>query len=604
MEPGSIIDGKYQIIRKLGAGGFASVYQADSLATKQTVAVKVLDRHGTPEREVAVARFQREAQVLAALRSEHSVSLLDYGQSDGANYIVFEYLAGENLQEVLKSRGTLPAAAVEAILRQVLLSLAEAHAHGVIHRDIKPANIMLTPQPGRPWLVKVIDFGIALPDPSKDGAALTRTGYAVGTPLFMAPEQLYGAPATVGTDLYAIGLVACDLLLGNKQLDRTELAEGVLPALPADERLVEVLRRLLHPNASQRFARAEDVLAALDGVQLRPRSIDLEVRRRRRLRDVVPQILLVAFAVIAISALTAWLLSILDTPTPAAQPIKLTTPVLRGASVEETATVAVEEAPCVRRPGRGHFATARGLDATEWSLYVPEGADRALPVMLFFHGAGYMPTDYFDGGLVELADALDVAIVAPVGTSTFAWPADMAVGWVDDVVADAAKQTCLDAERWVLFGDDTGGFATMPLACDARVIAYVTSSYSPLVGQSIPCAERAIPRLVITPTRSRHIPLRGGVDCAVGPPHLSLREHQAWWIARNACTGEAEPVEIAEITCERWACEAPLVSCAVKGGQQWRTMGDRMFDVFNCDGGTYSRDHLTVVRDFLSEHLD
>src|SRR6476469_5106689 len=186
--------GPYEILSRLGAGGMGEVYKARDSRLDRTVAIKVLPEH-IAKREDLRARFEREARVVASLNHPNICVLFDIGIQDGARYIVMEYIDGDTLATRI-SKGALPLDQALEWATQIADALDRAHRAGVTHRDVKPQNIMLT-RDG----VKVLDFGLAKsipkPGPAEDTltAAVTREGTVLGTPQYMAPEQLEGKEA-------------------------------------------------------------------------------------------------------------------------------------------------------------------------------------------------------------------------------------------------------------------------------------------------------------------------------------------------------------------------------------------------------------------------
>ena len=197
----------YAIERELGQGGMATVYLAEDLKHRRKVAVKVLK----PELAAAVGheRFLREITTTANLRHPHILPLYDSGEADGFLYYVMPYVEGESLQARLAREKQLPLDDALQIAREVADALSYAHAHGVVHRDIKPDNIML--ESGH---AVVADFGIARAVDAAGGETLTQTGIAVGTPVYMSPEQAAGGEVDGRSDLYALGCVLYEMLGG------------------------------------------------------------------------------------------------------------------------------------------------------------------------------------------------------------------------------------------------------------------------------------------------------------------------------------------------------------------------------------------------------
>lgn len=213
VRPGDALAGKYVVERVLGAGGMGVVLAAHQLGLDRTVAVKLM----LPGRLVApdaLARFLREARATARLRSHHVARVFDVGITEtGAPYIVFELLDGVDLGALLKRGGPLPVdEAVEYVL-QACEGIAEAHAAGLVHRDIKPSNLFLTTHADGSPCVKVLDFGIT--KETGAGLALTETQQAIGSPLFMSPEQMQSSrDVDARADLWSMGVVLYELLTG------------------------------------------------------------------------------------------------------------------------------------------------------------------------------------------------------------------------------------------------------------------------------------------------------------------------------------------------------------------------------------------------------
>ena len=203
--------GRYQILEQLGKGGMATVYKAYDTRLERDVAVKIIRRETFPEEQLEriLKRFEREAKALARLTHPNIVPVIDYGEYEGAPYLVMPYLPGGTLKQLL---GTpMPWQEAVRILLPIAQALEYAHEHNIIHRDIKPSNILLT-EKGQPMLS---DFGIAKILESGDTATLTGAGVGVGTPEYMAPEQWTGG-AGPQADLYSLGVVFYELVTGRK----------------------------------------------------------------------------------------------------------------------------------------------------------------------------------------------------------------------------------------------------------------------------------------------------------------------------------------------------------------------------------------------------
>ena len=194
------IDGRYMLASPLGRGGMGQVWEGRDTRLDRRVAVKLLTTGAfaaSPESDVDVRRFTREAAVTAGLAHPGVPAIFDAGTYDGGLYLVMELVDGCTVADLVAEQGPLPVAWAAGIAGQVAAVLAAAHQRGIIHRDIKPQNVMVT-QDGA---VKVLDFGVA----GIVSQRLTSTGVAVGTPGYIAPEQLYNLPATPQADLYALG---------------------------------------------------------------------------------------------------------------------------------------------------------------------------------------------------------------------------------------------------------------------------------------------------------------------------------------------------------------------------------------------------------------
>jgi serine/threonine-protein kinase len=178
------------------------------------------------ERDAAIERFTREARVTASLRSPHTVELFDFGSSaDGTLYYAMELLEGLNAEHFVYKFGALPPRRAVHWLRQMCHSLGEAHSRGLVHRDIKPANLFVCRYGRDADFVKVLDFGLTRPVGPPGEAGLTSPGVRLGTPGYMAPEQVYGLPSDARTDLYALGCVGYWLLAGVKPFEAESGAE-------------------------------------------------------------------------------------------------------------------------------------------------------------------------------------------------------------------------------------------------------------------------------------------------------------------------------------------------------------------------------------------
>ncbi len=266
---GSIVGGKYRVLRLIGSGGMGTVWEGVHATLGTRVAIKLIKPQFAQQRE-ARARFEIEARAAAKLKSKHAVQVYDYGVStEGQPYIVMEFLEGQSLSDAIVSRGTLPPTAVAQIIAQAARALSKAHGAGVVHRDLKPDNIFLArsdePVDGLPFVVKLVDFGIAkmfeeLPSPGDIPRAMggpTREGTVIGTPNFMAPEQLAigGAPGPL-TDLWSLGACTFAAMTGRLPFEGDVLGDIVLKVCAAPMPTPSKVNSRVPPGFDAWFARA------------------------------------------------------------------------------------------------------------------------------------------------------------------------------------------------------------------------------------------------------------------------------------------------------------------------------------------------------------
>jgi serine/threonine-protein kinase len=278
---GRVFADRYEIRKLHGAGGMARVYRAVQKSLEREVVVKVISpellEQGELTSEEVIARFFIEAQAASKLNHPNVVSVFDFGRTSAADggllFLVMEYLTGPDLYTALQQQPVMPIARVASILTQTLAALGEAHYLGIVHRDIKPENILLEPTRGGRDLVKVIDFGTA-----KLGGlqSVTRVGQTVGTPHYIAPEQIEGS-ALGSADLYAVGIILFELLTGQLPFDGSNAIEILRKHLSAERpdprtvapdrdipaALAEVCMRAIHVDPQQRWATAEGLSQAI-----------------------------------------------------------------------------------------------------------------------------------------------------------------------------------------------------------------------------------------------------------------------------------------------------------------------------------------------------
>ena len=287
LDSGTIIGGNYRIDRPIGRGGFANVYQGVHTDKNHRVAIKIFDpaAHGDEDGRRA-DRFRREARLVSRLQHPNTVTILDYGvDDDGTAFLVMEYIEGTTLQQLFDRHSRLEPVRAITIFVQILASLQEAHQRDIIHRDLKPANVMLVSDSEGNDAVKVLDFGIAQAlrkDSEDDGEKLF-----VGTPRYAAPEQLTGTDLSLATDIYAVGAMLWEALVGEPMVSTNAITECVRFATSSDPwrlpddaqvppQLREVIERAVRKPQANRFQNASAMLRALE---------DCEAARRAELPE-------------------------------------------------------------------------------------------------------------------------------------------------------------------------------------------------------------------------------------------------------------------------------------------------------------------------------
>lgn len=281
---GALLNGRYRIEERIGIGAMGRVYRATDTRVARKVAVKVLRAELASDAE-AQARFRQEVSVLARLHHRHIVHLYDHGVTDGGSlFLVMELLNGRSLAQVIREEAPMDPRRVVHLAQAVLDALVEAHAEGIVHRDLKPENLFLHTKRRTGEVVKVLDFGIAkvLGTTTIDGLPLTHRGVVLGTPHYLAPEQLRGQAVTPRSDLYAFGAIIYELLTGHRLFDHLPAAAVAqahveTPAPPPEIKgrrlegpLVDLVMACLAKDPAQRPHSAEEALIALEDFQERP----------------------------------------------------------------------------------------------------------------------------------------------------------------------------------------------------------------------------------------------------------------------------------------------------------------------------------------------
>ncbi len=232
---GTILDGRYRILGRLGAGGMGEVYLGEHLVLGRQEAIKILKAKLAKD-ERHLARFRREARATNRLQHENIVGFYDFGRlPDGRLYLTMEFADGPNLEAILREEGRFEVSRAVAILKQLAQAIDFAHSKDVIHRDLKPQNLVLVQAPGRPDMLKILDFGVAkITAPGYlESYAITKEGQVFGTPAYISPEQIRGVTDDPRSDIYALGCIAYELVTGETPFSGRPMA--VLEAHMSDD---------------------------------------------------------------------------------------------------------------------------------------------------------------------------------------------------------------------------------------------------------------------------------------------------------------------------------------------------------------------------------
>ncbi len=278
---GRLIAGRYRVIDRIGSGGMGSVYRAEQVSGGRPVALKILDISGPHDHNMDFAqRFLLEASVVTKLCHPNTVAVYDYGETeDGIYYMAMELLEGVTLRDEMLSHGPLSPQKTIHYAKQICRSLRQAHEHGVIHRDLKPANVFVVKRPGEDDTIKVLDFGL-VKRLDEQATQITATGAFLGSPRYMAPEQISCANVGVRADIYALGVVMFEMLAGRTPFERETAASTMVaqlsevapiisevnPHVDVPAELENVVQRCMAKKQEQRFADMDELLVALKAV--------------------------------------------------------------------------------------------------------------------------------------------------------------------------------------------------------------------------------------------------------------------------------------------------------------------------------------------------
>jgi serine/threonine protein kinase len=287
---GRTLDSQYRVDELLGEGGMGRVYLAHHLDMDRQVVLKVI-RTGLHDEKLRT-RFRREGQLIARLRHPNIVQVYSAGETaNGELYLVMEYIPGRTLEAIIRDDGPFDEPRFLRLARQIAAAVASAHAEGIVHRDLKPANVLVTRVAGAMEHVKVLDFGIAkiVGGDELADAKLTKTGWLMGTPAYMSPEQIESRPVDARTDVYALGVIFDEMVTGanayaaptpiecfrrHLSMELEPVAERA-PHVELSPRLEGIVARCLAKDPNLRFGDASALLEALDDVTYDPARVTL-----------------------------------------------------------------------------------------------------------------------------------------------------------------------------------------------------------------------------------------------------------------------------------------------------------------------------------------
>lgn len=422
--------GEYQLVEEVGRGAFGTVYRAVHPVIGKEVAIKVLDESSLDDASLE-RRFVTEARAVNRIKHPNIVDIFGFGElANGQKFYVMELLTGETLAALRKRAGALPPPVVMEVLEPLADALEAAHAVGILHRDLKPANVFLHRAPDGLVSVKLLDFGVAKVLSGQD-AAQTKTGAAIGTPAYMAPEQFAGGSVTAAADVYSLGVIAYELLTGRRPFRPSEMrsrfgqgpcaapdsACGINPQLP--QTIDPLLTRMLAQQPAKRPQSAREAITLLGQVLLSSGTEHAEAPsiQPRRLPAAKPVSLMGARSRrwgmwVALSAVSAFAVGGIaarvhrsatpapsvksaeaespETP-PAQAPVNLEPPLTLGAlpamSADAPVTIAVERAPA----GAAVLFGGVRLGSASEPVLVPRGSS---PIALQIMAPGGAPQTY------------------------------------------------------------------------------------------------------------------------------------------------------------------------------------------------------------------
>ncbi len=635
MKPGDIIHGRYRIDSVLGAGGYARVFRATELQTERAVAIKVILAEAGRDHKTTLRRFEREAKVLGSLHDPHTLRLFDFGETvEGDIFLVSEFVAGRPLNEVMYEMGPMPEGLVVHVVLQTCMALREAHSHGIVHRDVKPANVLVYPYADDPYRVKLIDFGIAAIMETEErpaGTQLTQFGTAVGTVRYMAPEQVCGEPVGPWSDLYSLGVVAWEMLVGRPAFASTnhaQVATEVLTTrlrLPADLRVSPLVRSvveaMIDPEVPTRLGSAQQAIDALDArtqayppaptTGAMPLAPATENSAAMRWFSLVAGVA----ALGGIIAGIALLASPGDVPPPPPDEVRqaaservepdvperdeepevLTTEAAvavadLGVSESSPADMGSDSGPdagsaIVSRRSEGCGVAvkknARGLRKNStlfegrtfsWSTYIPDDYEKevAHPLVIMIPDQYRSPKSAVQRSAAHAwMKKYGVVFAMPKFDGLpHVYPVDLRN--IVGVVEEMSRDYCIDPTRIFAIGTGQSGRIAENLMCVLDLAAVASISHRGEQPLTMCDTVRETPLLILSGDRDPYAPVNGGRNCG-GASSISLDDKESFWRGELICSDQKGPyVENEYGSCTMWRCrDSPLVSCRVSGGFGW-----------------------------------
>ena len=429
----------------------------------------------------------------------------------------------------------------------------------------------------------------------------------------MSPEQLTAKPLTASSDVYSLGMVAVEMLVGgealpggrlNDQLDR--LVQGHTFNTTSQEHAAPNLHRVIQKMTARRpemrYAHAGAALADLAQLQV-PASPVIE--GRRRVSGVA-----VALAIAALVLVSAW--AVLHeppqapvVPPPVANPGALLRPSVPQGPPPVDAGAPPDSGACGPLPfvGRGELSMMEGIQRTRWTVYVPRGEQRPgpLPLLILLHDNHQPPLDLLTAsGFQRLADAHGFFVMAPRDSSPKVWLDEATRALLRAQFEVTASALCVDRERVFIVSQGQGGRAAEMFGCEPWVAGVATNSFTRTTNEPNEVCDTPVPRALLLPMESERLPPKGGRTCKNGK-RASFAVAERSWRTRNECTGDPVVTAHGSSTCYEWQCKEPLMSCRLDGGFGWPGTAPRVLDLLEgCDGTPPEFPTAQVVWEFLS----